>query len=121
MHFVDSALSPALLGKLSETPLGAPWYGFARVTRRLADEDFCRALKRSGCVMLKLGLSQAIRGSSTRGKGIDLAVASKALASLKKAGTGTYVYLLFGTPSESEVEARDTLEFTVRHAGSSIF
>jgi hypothetical protein len=56
MHFVDSAVSPALLSKLSENPPGVPWYGFVRVTRRLADEDFCRALKRSGCVMLKLGL-----------------------------------------------------------------
>ena len=103
MHFVDSALSPALLGKLSETPPGAPWYGFVRVTRRLADEDFCRALKRSGCVMLKLGLESGDQGViDAEGKGIDLAVASKALASLKKAGIGTYVYLLFGTPSESE-------------------
>jgi radical SAM superfamily enzyme YgiQ (UPF0313 family) len=116
VHFVDSAVSPALLNKLAETPPGAPWYGFARVTRRLADDDFCLALRRSGCVMLKLGLESGDQGViDAEGKGIDLAVASKALASLKKAGIGTYAYLLFGTPSESEDEARNTLEFTVRH------
>jgi len=117
VHFVDSAISPALLSELSEHPPGAPWYGFVRVTKRLADEDFCRALKKSGCVMLKLGLESGDQGViDSEGKGIDLAVASRALASLKKAGIGTYVYLLFGTPSESEDEARNTLDFTVRHS-----
>ena len=63
--------------------------------------------------MLKLGLESGDQGViDSEGKGIDLAVASRALASLKKAGIGTYVYLLFGTPSESEDEARNTLDFT---------
>ncbi len=117
LHFLDSALSPALLSKLSDKPPGAPWYGFARITRRLADEDFCQALRHSGCVMLKLGLESGDQGVlDSEGKEIDLAIASRALASLKKAGIGTYVYLLFGTPSESEGEARNTLDFTVRHS-----
>jgi hypothetical protein len=117
MHLSDSAISPALLSRFSENPPGAPWYGFVRVTRRLADEGFCRALKRSGCVMLKLGLESGDQAViDAEGKGIDLAVASKAITSLKRAGIGTYVYLLFGTPSESENEARNTLEFTVRHS-----
>jgi hypothetical protein len=37
------------------------------------------------------------------------------LKNLRKAGIATYVYLLFGTPAESEKEARKTLHFTVRH------
>lgn len=32
---------------LIENPPGSPWYGFARVTRHLADKDFCRALKKA--------------------------------------------------------------------------
>lgn len=117
MHFVDSAISPGLLSELSKNPPGAAWYGFVRITKRLADEDFCRALKAGGCVMLKLGLESGDQGViDSEGKGIDLAVASRALISLKKAGIGTYVYLLFGTPSESEDEARNTLDFSVRHA-----
>ena len=117
IHFLDSAMSPALLSKLSASPPGAPWYGFVRVTGNLADEDFCRALKLSGCVMLKLGIESGDQGViDSENKGIDLTVASRALASLKKSGIGTYVYLLFGTPSESADEARNTLDFTVRHA-----
>ncbi len=122
IHFVDSAMSPALLSKLRKNPPGAPWYGFVRVTRRLADEDFCRELKLSGCVMLKLGLESGDQSViDSEGKGIDLAVASRALVSLKKSGIGTYVYLLFGTPSESEDEARNTLDFAVRHSRSIDF
>lgn len=117
LHFLDSAISPALLQKIADNPLGVPWYGFVRVTRRLSDEDFCRKLRRSGCVMLKLGLESGDQGViDEEGKGIDLAIASKTLISLKKAGIGTYVYLLFGTPSESEAEGRNTLDFTVRHS-----
>ncbi len=122
LHFLDSALSPALLRKIAKAPPGAPWYGFVRVTRCLADEDFCRALKRSGCVMLKLGLESGDQGViDAEGKGIDLAAASRALASLKKAGIATYGYFLFGTPSENEAKARNTLDFVVRHSGSIDF
>jgi hypothetical protein len=46
-------------------------------------------------------------------KGIDLAMVAEALAALKTAGIGTYVYLLFGTPSESIRQARHTLDFVV--------
>ena len=118
LHLLDSALSPALLQKMADAPPGPPWYGFARVTRRLADESFCRTLRDSGCVMLKLGLESGDQGViDSEGKGIDLETASRALVSLKKAGIGTYVYLLFGTPSEAEKEARSTLDFAVRHSG----
>jgi hypothetical protein len=46
-----------------------------------------------------------------------LETASRALENLRKAGIETYVYLLFGTPPETEAEARRTLEFTARHSG----
>ncbi|MDO8786166.1 MAG: radical SAM protein, partial [Syntrophales bacterium] len=42
-------------------------------------------------------------------------------STLKKAGIATYVYLLFGTPSETFTEAGKTLEFTVRHSGEIDF
>jgi hypothetical protein len=117
IHFVDSAMSPALLSRLAENPPGVPWYGFARMTRRLAEEDFCRALKAGGCVMLKLGLESGDQSVlDSEGKGMELGLATRILASLKKAGIGAYVYLLFGAPSESEAQARATLDFTVRHA-----
>jgi hypothetical protein len=56
IHLLDNAVSPALMASLADGPAGAPWYGFARIGKELLDIEFCRALKRSGCRMLKLGL-----------------------------------------------------------------
>src|SRR4030043_1319419 len=116
IHLLDNAISPFLMKTISEHPPGVPWYGFARMTRHLADPDFCLALKRSGCVMLKLGLESGDqRVLDDLQKGVDLEEASSALRNLKEAGIATYVYLLFGTPPEGLIEARRTLEFVVRH------
>jgi hypothetical protein len=117
VHFLDNALSPALLKNLIQNPPGAPWYGFARVGRELADEEFCLSLKKSGCVMLKLGIESGDQEVLDKlNKGINLSDASKALHSLKKAGIAAYVYLLFGTPAETESSAQKTLDFTVAHS-----
>lgn len=116
VHLLDNATSPALIRALIEQPLPAPWYGFARIDAQLADPDFCRALRASGCVMLKLGLESGDQGVLDRlGKGINLELASRALTSLKAAGIAVYGYLLFGTPAEDEAAARRTLAFVARH------
>jgi hypothetical protein len=102
---------------LANHPLGVDWFGFSRITRHLADPDFCRALKRSGCVMLKLGLESGDQSVLDKEeKGVDLQIASAALKALSAAGVGTYVYLLFGTPAEGPIEARKTLNFILNHA-----
>jgi len=117
LHLLDNSISPALMRAFTASPPGVPWYGFARIGQDLTDLDYCKALKRSGCVMLKLGLESGDQGVLDRlQKGIDLDMASRVLTTLKKAGIAAYVYLLFGTPEETEAEARKTLEFTVRHA-----
>lgn len=116
VHFLDNAISPALMQQLIETPLGVPWYGFARASAQLADPEFCTALRQSGCVMLKLGLESGDQQVlDAMHKGIDLPLVAQVLGSLKDAGILTYVYLLFGTPSEDAESARRTLDFTVRH------
>jgi hypothetical protein len=117
IHLVDNAISPALMQALSDKPPGVPWYGFARITDHLKDLAFCLALKQSGCVMLKLGLesgNQAVLDALC--KGIDLQTASIVLQNLKKADITTYVYLLFGTPAETRIEAQHTLAFAAEHA-----
>jgi hypothetical protein len=117
VHLLDNSLSPALLKALMTNPPGAPWYGFVRISKELTDPDFCMALKRSGCVMLKLGVESGDQAVLDRlQKGIDLSIASAALKTLKQAGIATYVYLLFGTPAETLDSARKTLDFTVKHA-----
>ena len=116
IHILDNAISPALLKALAQEPLGIPWYGFTRVTSHLADYDFCLALKKSGCVMLKLGIESGDQDVLDQlNKGIDLPTASAVLKSLKKAGIATYCYFLFGTPAETEAGARKTLEFVRQH------
>jgi hypothetical protein len=116
IHFLDNAMSPGLLEELARQGLEIPWYGFARFTHHLRSLDFCHALKRSGCIMLKLGLESGDQEVLDRlEKGIDLETASAVLNNLKTAGIGTYVYLLFGTPAETQEKAESTLEFTVRH------
>jgi radical SAM superfamily enzyme YgiQ (UPF0313 family) len=117
LHLLDNALSPSLLRSLAGNPPGPPWYGFARFERDLLDPDYCRALARGGCVMLKLGLESGDQGVlDALGKGVDLGTASRILKNLREAGIATYVYLLFGTPAETLAEARKTLEFVVQHA-----
>ena len=117
IHLLDSSIAPSLLEALAKLPPGAPWYGFTRITRHLTDEDFCRALKASGCVMLKLGIESGDQNVLDRlNKGIDLQTASAALRMLRKTGITTYCYFLFGTPPETEAEATKTLDFVSGHA-----
>ena len=117
IHFCDNALSPALLERFASREIPASWYGFARITHHLCEPDFCVALKKSGCVMLKLGIESGDQDVLDElGKGINLEVARKALKTLKQAGIATYVYLLFGTPTEDENRARNTLDFIVKHS-----
>lgn len=116
LHFLDNALSPSTLKALATTPPEIPWYGFARIDNLLANKDFCKQLKTAGCVMLKLGLesgSQAVLDKMN--KGISLQLAEKVLTNLAEVGIKTYVYLLFGTPKESRLEAEQTLYFVEQH------
>jgi hypothetical protein len=117
IHLLDNAVSPALLKGLAGSSFRLPWYGFARVSSQLTDIDFCRALKRSGCAMLQLGLESGDQNVlDSMQKGFDLMTASAVLKTLKEAGIATYIYLIFGTPPETVVEARKTLDFAVRHS-----
>ncbi|MDD5168353.1 MAG: hypothetical protein PHN75_06010 [Syntrophales bacterium] len=116
IHFLDNAMSPSLLNALSKEDIRVPWYGFARVTEQLTDQDYCNRLGKTGCVMLKLGLESGSQGVlDSLCKGINLGTASSALKAIKAAGISTYVYILFGTPAETLDDAGKTLDFIVRY------
>ncbi|MDA8404627.1 MAG: radical SAM protein [Desulfobacteraceae bacterium] len=122
IHFLDNALPPKFLKSLIVNPPGLPWYGFVRITEHLTDMDFVRGLKKSGCVMLKLGVESGDqRVLAALEKGMNLSTASKTLHTLKAAGIAAYVYLLFGTPAEDLGSARKTLDFTLDHADAIDF
>lgn len=117
IHFLDNTLSIATMRTLIQHPPGCDWYAFTRVSKQLTDPEFCLALRQSGCVMLKLGIesgSQKVLDKMQKGTKIE--EISTTLKNLAKAGIGTYVYLLFGTPQEEYQQARQTLEFTASHA-----
>ena len=122
IHLVDNAVSPAMLKALIDHPPGAPWYGFVRTTAELTDPAFCHALRQSGCVMLKLGIESGDQKVlDYLEKGTTVEMSSRALKTIHAAGISTYVYLLFGTPPETGLEAERTLAFTVAHSLSIDF
>lgn len=116
IHLLDNAISPATLLALADKSPKISWYGFARIDPLLADLEFCRRLRDSGCVMLKLGLESGDQEVlNDMHKGIELKLAAQVLKNLQEAGILTYVYLLFGTPAEGPKEAANTLRFVEEH------
>jgi len=116
LHLLDNALSPRVLNYFIDAPPELPWYGFSRFEQDLEDPGFCRDLHQSGCVMLKLGLesgSQHVLDQMS--KGIELERVSRILVNLRLAGIATYVYLLFGTPSEVFDDALMTQDYVRKH------
>jgi radical SAM superfamily enzyme YgiQ (UPF0313 family) len=66
--------------------------------------------------MLKIGIESGDQGVlDNLQKGIDIETASLSLKNIKKAGIGTYLYFLFGTPPEGPSEANHTLDFVKKH------
>ena len=116
IHLTDSEISPALLKGLIEEPPGAPWYGFSRFIKEMAEPAYCSRLAASGCLMLCLGLESGDQDvlNSLR-KGIRADRVSVILNNLKDAGIGTFVYLLFGTPAEDRDAACRTRDFALAH------
>lgn len=122
VHFIDNAIAPSLMKALVKHNFNNiksySWYGFARIRKELQNIDYLIELKKSGCVMLNLGLESGDQAVLDKmDKGIDLNVASNVLKACKKVGIKTYVYLLFGTPQETEQAAEKTLEYVLEHAG----
>ncbi len=116
LHLLDNALSPRVLNNFIDFPPGLPWYGFSRFEKDLEDPEFCRDLRQSGCVMLKLGLESGSQHVLDQmNKGIELELVSRILLNLRLAGISTYVYLLFGTPSETGDDACLTLAYVRKH------
>ena len=116
IHFLDNALAPSFLKKWIDSKQNTPWYGYIRFSEEFVDPQLCSGLRSSGCVMLKLGLESGDpEVLKHMNKGIELSVVSKILTNLKEAGIAAFVYLLFGTPYETEPEAVKTLSFVKQH------
>jgi radical SAM superfamily enzyme YgiQ (UPF0313 family) len=68
--------------------------------------------------MLKLGIESGDPDVlDALGKGIRVEDSLRVLQSVKAAGIGTYVYLLFGTPAEDRSGAEKTFDFIAKNHG----
>lgn len=121
-HLTDNAVPLPLLRELAALDRKLGWHGFVRFEPLLGDPGFVRSLAQGGCRMLQLGLESGSPAVLERlGKGTDLATAGKILENLRQAGVAAYVYVLLGTPGETEKDAEATLSFLERYAGSISF
>jgi hypothetical protein len=119
-HLTDNALPLAALRALAARRAdlaGISWHGFVRFERALCDPDLVEGLAASGCAMLQLGLESGSQRVLDRlGKGTRLEHAATILGLLRKAGIASYVYVMLGTPGETEEDAERTLAFLEEHA-----
>jgi hypothetical protein len=121
LHLTDSALAPAHLERVAtiilERGLPLKWHGFVRLEPRFADPGFTRHLARGGCAMLQWGLETASpRLLDLMEKGVTPDLAGRVLESAAEAGIRNHVYLLWGLPTETDVDREQTLEFVEAHA-----
>ena len=119
-HLTDNAIPVNILQNLADRRADLKdlsWFGFVRFEAALEDPEFVRQLAEAGCRMLQLGLesgSQIVL--DTLKKGIRLESATRILDNLCQAGISSYVYIMLGTPGETEADAEMTLNFLERHA-----
>jgi hypothetical protein len=123
LHLTDSALSPALLGRIAdvikERSLPLRWHGFVRLEARFAEAGFARHLAEGGCAMLQWGLETASpRLLELMDKGITAEQARQALRRSAEAGIKNHAYLLFGLPTETEADRDATLAFVRQESAS---
>jgi len=119
-HLTDNAIPVNILKSLAErrTDLkNLSWFGFVRFESALENPVFVQQLAEAGCRMLQLGLesgSQAVLDKLR--KGVKLEAAATILDNLHRAGISSYVYIMLGTPGETEADAEMTLNFLEEHA-----
>lgn len=116
LHLTDAALPPKHLDSISRTiaERGAPlqWHGFVRPERKFTDPAFVERLARGGCSMLQVGVESASpRLLELMDKGVDVDGMRDMLRRTRAAGIRNQIYLLFGMPSETDLERDETLRW----------
>ena len=121
-HLTDNAIPINILKSLADQPTelaGLNWFGFVRFEAALEDAAFVQRLADSGCRMLQLGLESGSQQVLDRlAKGVQVAAAAKILQNLAAAGIASYVYIMLGTPGETEQDAELTRDFLLKHAAN---
>jgi radical SAM superfamily enzyme YgiQ (UPF0313 family) len=124
IHLLDSAVPPSRLRRFLPlaTDHNLRFYGFARPTARLMKDNLLEDAADSGLTMLQLGVESGSGQLLERfDKGIDPIEAERVVRTAADLGIRTYLYLLFGLPSENDKDRRDTADFLLRNAKSVDF
>ena len=114
-HFVDEAMPPSLLAKVSREivrrKFKCEWWGNIRFDAAFTPE-LAQLMAKAGCVAVTGGLECANeRLLALMNKGITLESARKALEAFRDAGIMVHSYLMYGFPTETEEEAFGALDF----------
>ena len=113
-HFVDEAMPPAMMRKLSEElvrrSLCASWWGNVRFERSYSPE-LVDLVARAGCVAVTGGLEvPSNRLLTGMAKGITVEGAARVMHRFADRGLLVHAYLMYGYPGETLQETVDGLE-----------
>ncbi|MFZ2411886.1 MAG: radical SAM protein [Candidatus Methanoperedens sp.] len=117
--FQDEGLSPKLIGalsdKIAENKMDISWLADSRFEPAFSPE-LSNKLSNAGCKMLYFGLESANdRILSCMDKGIKKDNALNICKYCTDAGIWTHLFLIFGFPTETRDEARETMDFILRN------
>ncbi len=116
-HFVDEAVSPAYLRRLAAAIIDAGleinFYIYARFEEGF-DEDLFRLAHRAGLRMVLWGFesaSERVYRLMNKGPIADKRARLKILEAAYAAGVWNFCFLMFGFPTETLAEAKETVDF----------
>ncbi len=117
--FQDEGVAPKLIGALSDkiidNKLDISWLADSRFETTFSSE-FSSKLANAGCKMLYFGLESANeRILSCMDKGIKKENVLKICKYCADAGIWTHLFLIFGFPTETRDEARETMDFILQN------
>jgi len=112
-YFVDDALNPSYLQKMSDQFLShgvnIHWGGCARIEKGFSDDHLVKKLALAGCRVLFLGFESSILGLMK--KGSTRSLQQKVVDRLNKHGISIFPLFFLGFPGETREEAMETIEF----------
>ncbi|MCX9085268.1 MAG: PqqD family peptide modification chaperone [Candidatus Methanoperedens sp.] len=120
--FQDEGLAPKMMGTLSdkliESKLNISWLADSRFEPAFSPQ-IGKKLSLAGCKMLYFGLESANeRVLKCMDKGIQKENVIKICKHCKDAGIWAHLFLIFGFPTETHKEARETMDFILANNDS---
>jgi hypothetical protein len=120
IYFIVEDMPPpvfkALPDALQRRGLDIRWWTDARLERNLFDPELCRRLAESGCRRIAFGFESASqRLLDLMEKGTSLDEADGIVRNLADAGISITLYTMIGFPTETQEEARQTLQWLRDH------